>query len=414
MTAFKRTIVDLRLVAEGSGNSFDSPYKEVIACARQSGVEFEPLTFRPAPDRRIDMTAVREQIARASGFWIREPSLFENAVVREAVTVRLQEGAHAFVHLRWDESAQQGPGLAFFEDLGLVPTPIRAVAARNQTRSAIHPMMVRLPRERYPSAFRDSDLFSGVDELLLQQVNGMACVGAAKAILAIPSEGVRLMDLRKDTFVDAVPRDEFPVIGAVSLNGWKGSILATSTGIFPDSYIGGTGINFPGISGANNRKLAENLMTRLAGATIGAQITWEDVYALIGRFEDGLARTVDRLLRQISGDGWFAIAVPEKVQAKCQTRSQSENTGFPLASYMDLIDWKTILKANWPALLERNLLAGNVSCNRLLDVIQSVNEVRKLAMHPTKRFFLGAGVPNREQLEMLRVANEVLIVFGRA
>ncbi|MBL8419938.1 MAG: hypothetical protein JNK92_04810 [Dechloromonas sp.] len=375
-------------------------FDRFIQIAANEGLAVEAIRIDSDVGNDVSYKEMLETIRNAHGYWITDPYLFQNPGIRTIVESRLAEGALAFALPRFDSEL----GAEFYQDLGIEATPIRAVRVSTPSDEGLHhPMLMRLSMETYPFGFRDPVLFQGVREVLLQQANGIGCFGIAQTILAIPSDQVKLLDVREDSFVGNIPRPELSVVVSSSRSDWRGRVIASSAGLFHDPYVGPLGDQFPGISAGDNAIFARNLLRAIASGTASEVHDWLYVYSLISQIEIGVSQVTDTTLSRVSGDGWFHSRVPESIVKKCTERRSSESQTFPVAAYLDLIDFKSIWKACWadfePLLLAVGLPSSKTSALRFL---QEVNEVRKPAMHPNKRFHIGIPEPSKEQVSKLQ------------
>jgi hypothetical protein len=240
-----------------------------------------------------------------------------------------------------------------------------------------------------------------VNKVVVQQANGIACFGTAQPLLAVPSNEIQLLDMRRDYFVASLPRPEFPLVVAAEKPGWKGRVIAFNAGFFHDPYEGVTGKRFPGIGAADNAKFATNLLHMLTAGTAPETETWEAMQALISDIETTLSHLAERTLCLIQGADWFDYLVPEGVRNKCITKQRTENPRFPAPAYLDLVDFKQIFRANWERLQAIGVLQS-VRKNEVSERIQDVNELRKPAMHAAKRVFGRVDEPEAGALSRLR------------
>ena len=259
-------------------------------------------------------------------------------------------------------------------------------------------------------AFRDSRLFRGVESLLLQQANGVGCSGFAQPALALPVEILDLIELRKDLFIYSFPKPELPVIAISNPRGRVGEVIAFSADLFHDRYSGVTGAEFPGIEAEDNRILAENLIRIADTAARAAVETWEDAYRLIRAIEGDLTRITALGMTLKYGEAWFADGVPPAIRDECQQRWLREGRKAPPQAYMDILHHKTVWKANWEVF---GGLAGShggpVSKEQGTKFFGRFNEIRRLAMHPTKQVFAERGAPSEDELRDLRNTRDIVM-----
>jgi len=399
------TLLDLRIDI-ATNHTPKSGYGRFAAIAQELGLEISPILISEEKIRSANRDQIVDVIAEAHGFWIQHPHLLSDDVIRGLVRDRLRDGALAIANLNWNVV----PGAEFFQELGMEATPVRASRPfRNQSDTDMHPMLVPLDRSTHAHCFRDATLFKGVTQLLLQQANGIGCVGDAQAVLALPSESIELTDMRTDYGVNNFPRPDLPVIVSAASPGWRGRVIGMNTSFFHDSYRGPLGDSFPGIAALDNERAARNILECIASGKEAYVESWEEVFRLIDGIERTVARVTARLLQESAGAEWFTFLVPEKIRSKCTQRQEHERSGFPVAAYIDLIDYKLIWKENWsifqPILVKAALPDSK---SEGLRFMQDVNDLRKLSMHPTKRLHANLLRPARDDIKLLEKYQELV------
>lgn len=379
-------------------------HRRFVALAADEGLEVRPIEIDVAPGVAIDYHALQREIETAQAYWLSDPHLLESPMIRSAIESRLAQGAVMIAEIRWSQEAR--PGDAFLHDLGLEATSIRA-SAEPVSSEWSHPMLVAADRHSYELGFRDTTLFKGVGRLLLQQANGIGCFGEAQTILALPAQAIDPIDMRSDYFVLDFPRPELPVMATSARPDWQGRVVALHCGLLHDAYVGPFGATFPGIDAEDNEMFARNLLRLCAGAP-RAPNGWEEVYRLVRQLEYALARWTRCVLVKTLGDQWFATGVPEEKRKKCIDRWKQEGSKLPVESYLDLIDFKAILKAHKSAFAPE-LALSQVTLTGLLAQIQSANDLRKLAVHATKQAFAERAAPTAVEVEAARQACRLVL-----
>lgn len=375
-------------------------FDRFIQIAAEEGLAVEAIRIDSYTGNDVGYKEMLETIRNAHGYWITDPALLQNPGIRTIIESRLAEGALAFASIGHYFEL----GTEFYQDLGIEATPIRAVRVSASSDQGLHdPMLIRLSMETWPYSFRDPVLFQGVREVLLQQANGIGCFGNTQPVLAIPSAQLKLVDLRTDVFVGNIPRPELPVVVSSGRPDWRGRVIASNAGLFHDPYVGPFGAQLPGISARDNAIVARNLLRAIASGSASEVHDWKYVFSLISQIEIGISQVTATTLSRVSGDGWFHSRVPESIVKKCTERRSSESQSFPLAAYLDLIDFKSIWKACWADFepLLRSVGLPNSKTNAL-KFLQEVNEVRKPVMHPNKRFHIGIAEPSKDQVSKLQ------------
>jgi hypothetical protein len=388
---------------------FPSGMSRFSQLALEQGIELRSLLLTRKADNSVDISNILDQIAQAQGFWINNPYLLASGEIRQAFEARLAEGALAIAQLSSHEPAQRGSD--FFEDLGLIPTSIRASSSQCEYG---HPMIVSADRQGYEIGFRDPLLFQGVDQLVLQQANGILCQGGSQTVLAIPVEEIEPIDMSKDLFVE-LPRPELPVMASTSKSKWRGGrIIAMHAGVIHDNYIGPMGVQFPGIKGGDNEAFARNLIDCVAGAR-GPQLSWEEARSVITEYETAIALLVRDTLRRLHGENWFANCAPSQVAEKCiEAASRSRSAARP-QTYLTLVQFLKILEKNWNVIGSALSAAG--SSLTLADAkasIGEVNPIRNEAMHITKAVYGERKAPSSDEMATLRRHRDLMVAAERA
>jgi len=383
------------------------------AIANAHGFDVGPIRLPGVRPGEFLPSAYFSAIRDAAGYWIGDPALLAHEETRKLVEEKISKGAVAICDVRLS-SFDNFPGASFFEDLGIDATPIGAFATR-YNKIYNHPRLIQLSRSEYPMAFRDSQLFRGVESLLIQQANGVGCSGYAQPALALPVEMLDIIDVRKDLFVDSFPKPELPVVAISSRGDWAGQVIAFSAGILHDPYTGPMGHHFPGIEAEDNRKLAVNLIRIVDRAARAAYETWEDAYRLIRSIEGDLTRITAMTMTSKYGARWFIDGVSEAIRLECEQRAAREGGKAPPQSYMDILHHKTVWKANWDLFRKLQSRGGEaISKEQGTKFFGRFNEIRRLAMHPTKQVFSDRPAPLREELRDLREYRDTVTDLLRA
>jgi len=272
-----RTLLELRIETVAPAFATSERFKSI---AKARGFDVEPIRLPGVRSSEPVPSAYWSALSDATAYWIGDPALLAHDETRKLVEEKLSKGAIAICDVRLP-SFENALGASFFEDLGIEPTPVGAFATRYDERYG-HPRLIQLSRSEYPMAFRDSRLFRGVQSLLVQGANGIGCSGYAQTVLALPAEMVDVVDLRTDFSVDSFPKPELPIAAISSREDWSGQVIALSTGILHDPYIGPTGHQFPGIEAEDNRTFAENLIRILDTAEQIAPSAGRPTIVLLG------------------------------------------------------------------------------------------------------------------------------------
>lgn len=376
-------------------------FDEFRSLAHDEGLRIETVRLPGELGERVNVAEVHHQIRTAHGFWIRQTHLLRNSEIRAIVESRLKDGAIAIAELRGLPS--EPIDHQFFQDYGLESSSIRAVRLESSPFEYPHPMLVPVDRELYPSGFRDPTLFRGVHRLILQGANGIGCFGDAEPILAIPAGQIRLLEVRSDYFVDSLPRPEFPVMAEARRDNWRGRIVALNAALFGDAYSGPLGALFPGITAADNRQFARNLLRAVGSGERYEGPSWEAMFSLIDKFETEVTRLTENVLKKRAKSNWFSELIPDEIQEKCTKRWSDEKKTFTKAAYLDLVDYVKIWKTHWDffaVLFEQ--VAPPPSRTRSLKFLQRANQWRKLTAHPSRRFYAQLPPPTDEDLNEMR------------
>ena len=100
-----------------------------------------------------------------------------------------------------------------------------------------------------------------------------------------------------------------------------GSIINTGLG----------GRVFPCIEGADNARLAKNLIQVISDGVSPPGITWEDAFLLLDETETAIYRITERILRAHQGDDWFLQMTPIATRDKCLKGRKMSAVVFRLA-----------------------------------------------------------------------------------
>lgn len=406
-----KSILDLFLVSDPA-DAVPGNLTRFAALAADHELELRRLVMPRKPDGSVDMRDLLDRIMQAQAFWINDAHMLSHPQVREAVETRLAEGAVAIAQL--SAARGQQPGAEFFQDMGLLATSVRASVPRGAPNQYGHPMLVVADRQRYEMGFRDPTLFLGVNRLLLQQANGIGCEGGAQTVLALPVDAIEPIDMTKDLLV-SVPRPELPVIASTARPQWLGGrVIAMHAGIVGDAYVGPMGNHFPGIEGEDNEVFARNLLSVVAGAR-GPQLSWESARSVAVQFETAIARMIHEILAGAYGDNWFEHAAPEKVRTKCLDDWTRNGCAVSPQSYLNLIQFIELFKANWSVIGRALAAAGcQLTLGEAKLAISKVNPIRNAAMHVTKVVYGDRPTPTTDEMAELRRYADMMVAAERA
>ena len=400
-----KSLLELRIeTVPSAGSGSRGQFK---ALARARGLEIHPIRLEGLKQGAPIPNEYWAQLREAAGYLIGNSALLADEETRKVVDEKLAKGAVAVCDVR-AASFDNVPGGGFFEDLGIYATSVGAFAARYSKYG--HPRLIQISRDEYPTAFRDSQLFRGVESLLLQQANGVGCSGFAQPALALPVEMLDVVDLRKDLFVDSFPKPELPVAAVSSRRGWTGQVIAFSATLFEDPYEGVTGQRFPCIDAEDNGVLAENVLAIVDRAARAAEDTWEDAYRFVRAIEGDLSRVTAMGMRSKYGEDWFTKGVPESIRTECEEMARKEGRKAPAPAYMSILNHKSVWKANWEVFGKVVSAGGEaVSKESGTKFFGRFNEIRRLAMHPTKQVFAERGAPSEDELRDLRNTRDIVM-----
>jgi DNA sulfur modification protein DndB len=111
-------------------------------------------------------------------------------------------------------------------------------------------------------------------------------------------------------------------------------------------------------------------------------------YTIIQRVETALQKLVIEVLKSEFGDGqdeaWWYNGVSQPIRKKAVERLEEERGKGSKESYLDLIDFRAIAVSNW-TLFADTLAFGSKSKDKGTHWIVSLNEMRKVVMHPAKQ-----------------------------
>jgi hypothetical protein len=176
--------------------------------------------------------------------------------------------------------------------------------------------------KRSAEQFRDVRLFAGVESVEAQQPNAIWYGGDSLPVLVASDEYLALngeTDLPSDWNAREL----------ASIAAWHGpdggGVLAMSGGYVHDPYIGGTGIEWPGIEA--NEAFARNVLTYLLEGR--PAVTPED---RCQRIEINLADSVFGVLKA-SRDDWWTEMVALTIRQKCAQRQEEEKNRLPKEAF---------------------------------------------------------------------------------
>lgn len=257
------------------------------------------------------------------------------------------------------------------------------------TRIALHDQtgerLVELNRKESPDWFAPHQLLEGVKSLVLALPNVIRYSGATTPILTLPAERFLTIDQESDFPADWTSRKLSCFVLARLPD--SGGILATSGSFFAgDPFTSVMGREFPGITGASNKILAENVLRWLAGQAAKPSDAVQ-AYESVDSIERLLVEFVVQKLNRVFAD-WWTDGVPQPVRVKCAQRCEEEGNKLPKGAFLDLVDVKAIIEKNWKDfeadLRKVGWVGGKVQA---LSWFSEFNEIRRSVMHPTRRFF---------------------------
>src|SRR5207247_7706251 len=123
----------------------------------------------------------------------------------------------------------------------------------------------------------------------------------------------------------------------------NGGVLAISCRFTHDAYTGPTGVDFPGITAADNEVLASNILKWLAGHRLHSPTIAATAFNLVDSIERTLVQFAVNGLKSGLKD-WWTEGIPLPIRSKCAQRCEEEGNKIPKVAYLDLLDVKTILE----------------------------------------------------------------------
>jgi hypothetical protein len=166
------------------------------------------------------------------------------------------------------------------------------------------------------------------------------------------------------------------------------------------TLCGPLGDEFPGISAAGNQRFAHNVLRMLRDAPRLVEDSWADMYRFINNTENNLYHVTKSVLSKSFGKEWFHRGIPEQVRNKCRERAERERKGFPDWSYLDILDYKTVWRANWS--MFQAPYGPDVSREKGTAFFGGLNELRKMTMHATRQVSTGRVAPTVAEVAELR------------
>lgn len=360
----------LETYALGDPDSF--PYREWRSLAQERGIEIKGHLVRGENDREAYQTA-HQLVEDADALIMTTSSFLHDPSLVSLITARVQSGVPILVK----PTPPADPKIrAFLAQFDIEPTDIgvfdpEAAPARDS-------LSLTLERLRDPASFRDSQLFAGVNKLVVVQAQVVRCGSRSFPLLVVPEERAAVVELSTDLPPDWVGR-ELTCMAAFSPSGE--TVIVISGSILTDRLIGPKSLEWPGENA--NRRFALNLLDRLVRgqqsrpeADLGYQLCRQIEHALMELLESALGSPLDE---------WWFERVPLPIRQKCAQRREEEQGRYPIQAYLDLTDLKQIIEHNWkvfePAVRDAGWQGGK---SQALSWFGRVNEVRRLVMHPLK------------------------------
>lgn len=339
-----------------------------------------------APFREYDgpvgnIDGIESFIRNATGLVLPSENFLLTPQLFKAITERVDDGVPL---LLWVDPNSLEQLNVFLRRYGLEGTRF----AVHDDAGISHSRITELNREQSHSAFYPHPLLEGVDNLVIQQPNVIYYGGRAIPIITLPLRRFRVVDMRTDFSANwTSPELSCLVLSPIVDNG---GVLAISCGFTHDPYLGPTGVEFPGISAADNEVLALNILKWLTGSRLHSETTAANAFTLVDSIERSLVEFAVERLKGALND-WWTDGIPLPVRNKCAQRREEEGNKIPKWAYLDLLDVRTIFEKNWKV-FERDLAAVGWSGGKgaALSWFVELNEIRRNVMHPIRRHFVSS------------------------
>ena len=386
-------------------SSDPDPHQAFRAMMQERGIRHSLLPWDQVqqPDRIQRFEAA---IHRADALWFSDRRVLDDPLIAREAEARLKAGARGLVTrnaLDWELLGRHG-----VEPLGVQVAGPQSSDEGDEDEGEQHPRLIDLDREEHGSAFRDSELFNGVRKLALAQPNALSLRGLAPVgVVALPLPP--FIALESDRVVD-LPKPELPVMAVLAPQPWTGRLIAINAGVFHDPFRNGFGFTWPGINGADNRRLAENVLGWLQRNVRSSPLGWETAYGQIVAVETAILRITQEWL----APEWFS-KVPEKTKTQCEDRRKSEGDRAPIQAYLTLTDFEKIWSAHWDTIFSSLVEASGLGASKKkgLAFFGTLNELRKLAMHPAKAVAMERTSPTQSDGEFLEMIKAAIDRFSR-
>jgi hypothetical protein len=228
------TVAFLQTYTMGEPDPF--PYGEWRRLAQDRGIEIMAQLVR-GPSDSEGYRASHQLIEDAEALVVMTSCFLHDVSLVKRVADRVASGTPLLVKL----PAQPDPQIRdFLAQFDLEPTSIGLYDAEGRGKQL---RTLVLDRERDPGAFRDSQLFAGVNRLVVVQAQVLRYGPRAFPLLVVPEERAEVVDLSSDLPPDWVGR-ELACIAGYFMAGE--TVIAISGSILLDRLIGPEGLEWPG------------------------------------------------------------------------------------------------------------------------------------------------------------------------
>jgi len=390
------TVAFLGTYAPGDPDPF--PYREWRSLAQERGIEIKGHLVQGEHDREAYQTA-HQLVEDADALIITTSSFLHDPSLVSRITARVQSGVPILIKPTPPADPKIRDFLAQFD---IEPTGIGVYDP--EAAGARDPLTLTLERLRDPASFRDSQLFAGVNKLVVVQAQVVRCGFQSFPVLVVPEERAAVVDLSTDLPPDWVGR-ELTCMAAFSPA--AGTVIVISGSILLDRLVGPESMEWPGENA--NRRFALNLLDRLVGGQRGGSES-DLGYKLCKQIEHALSDLLQSTLG--STFDWYE-RVPLPIRQKCAQRHEEERGRFPIHAYLDLTDLKQIIEHNWkvfePGFRDAGWQGGK---SQALSWFDRVNEIRRLVMHPLKAHVSQATLTTAEVAFLQECRDRIVSVAG--
>lgn len=340
-------------------------YTGFLDCLKEWNLE--SLEIRAPLGRRIEDDYIQNAIDSSAAFILQSRDLIDVKVIRKIIKDKIKSGIPLLVFC-------SNPSLNdFLLDYDLAVT--KYCLYQPSSPLGYDRLVELLPKEQ---PFCDVELLKGINSIVVQQPSSI-WYGRESSPLLVGNKSVQVVD-------DMDLPVEWGARKLCCAAKWQGNensaVWLFAGGFFHDPYTGPFSQHFPGIE--SNRTLAKNLISKILRST-RKTFTLPMFTSLIEKIEVKLHDLVMHLLKTKYGKNWWINGVHARIRKKCEDRYKEEKCVRPKESYLDIVDYKEIIKKNWQIFSSVFESMFNTKGKaRSLRWIVSFNNTRKVVAHSIK------------------------------